>query len=329
MKRMRQFLTTLLVVWTVACIAAYLYSQQQNIPSWIVWAVLPAFLVELALYLVIGFAAVRRAFDGLGSKAFRGVLLAASAVIPYLIESMLTGTFQIPWFLLLLAIASAASFWYVWIRRSMTADLLFLALLGAVFLTKSLDQIYGQPAPHVALGILGRLMWSRVAIMAILSLRSGEEDDRFSFVPTAREWGVGALHYVYFMPVGILLGYLMRFAGFHLPGFEWWKILLLTIGTFLGFLWVVGLSEEFFFRGFLQRLLARRFHNEAIGLIAASIVFGLAHLSFRQFPNWKFAIVAGAAGIFYGLAFLKTNSVRASMVTHALLVTTWRVFFAG
>lgn len=329
MKRMRQFLTTLLVVWTAACIATYLYSQQQNIPSWIALAVLPAFLVEIALYLVIGFAAVRKAFDALGSKAYRAALLAASAVLPYVIESTFLGTFQIYSFLLLLAMASAASFWYVWIPRSMPADLLFLVLLGAVFLSKSFDQIYGQPAPHVALAILGRLMWIRVAIMAILSLRSVEEDNRFGFVPTAREWGVGALHYLYFLPVGVVLGYLLRFAGFHLPGFEWWKIVLLAIGTFLAFLWVVGLSEEFFFRGFLQRLLARGFHSEVLGLIVASIIFGLVHLPFRQFPNWRFAILAGAAGIFYGLAFLKANSVRASMVTHALLVTTWRVFFAG
>src|SRR5260370_1129452 len=109
MKRMRQFLTTLFVVWTAACIATYIYSQQQNIPSWIALAVLPAFLVELAFYLVIGFASVRKAFDKLGSKPLRAALLAASAVIPYLLESTVTGTFQISSFLLLLAMASAAS----------------------------------------------------------------------------------------------------------------------------------------------------------------------------------------------------------------------------
>ncbi len=292
-------------------------------------AVLPAFLVELGFYLVIGFPAMRKAFDGLGSKAFRAAVLTVSALLPYVIESTLLGTFQITSLLLLLAMAAAASFWYVWISRSLPADLLFLVLLGAVYLSKSFDHIYGRPMPHVALGILGQLMWIRLAIMAILSLRSVEDDTRFGFVPTAREWGVGAMHYLYFLPVGVALGYLLRFTSFHLPGFEWWKIVLLAIGTFLGFLWVVGLSEEFFFRGFLQRLLARGFHSEVVGLIVASIIFGLAHLPFRQFPNWRFAILAGAAGIFYGLAFLKAKSVRASMVTHALLVTTWRVFFAS
>src|SRR5258708_37117058 len=94
MKRMRQFLTTLLVVWTAACIATYIYSQQQNIPSWVALAVLPAFLVELAFYLVIGFAAVRKAFDKLGSEPFRAALLAASAVISFLVQGAVTGTLQ-------------------------------------------------------------------------------------------------------------------------------------------------------------------------------------------------------------------------------------------
>jgi len=40
-------------------------------------------------------------------------------------------------------------------------------------------------------------------------------------------------------------------------------------------------------------LIARSVHSEAAGLLAASIVFGLAHLPFGSFPNWKFALVGG------------------------------------
>jgi membrane protease YdiL (CAAX protease family) len=61
--------------------------------------------------------------------------------------------------------------------------------------------------------------------------------------------------------------------------------------------------------------------------IAASIAFGAVHLWFRAFPNWRFALLAAVAGVFYGLAFRRARSIRASMVTHALVVTTWRVFF--
>ena len=328
MKQMRQFLTTLVVVWTAACIATYLYSQQQNIPSGIALAVLPAFLVEFAFYLAPGFSAVRGAFERLGSKPVRAALLTASAVIPYLIESFGTGAFRFTSLLALLAVAAVASFWYAWIRPSIPVDLLFLAFMAAVYLSKLFGQVYGHPAPHAALEILGRLMWTRVGLMAVLSLRS-MEDARFGFVPTSNEWRIGVRQYLFFLPVGAVIAYLLHFARFKPPALEWWKFALLVIGTFLAFLWVVALAEEFFFRAFLQRLLARGMRSEAIGLIFASVLFGLAHLAFRPFPNWRFAIIGGIAGVFYGLAFLQARSVRASMVTHALVVTTWRVFFTA
>jgi membrane protease YdiL (CAAX protease family) len=328
MKQMRQFLTTLVVVWTAACIAAYVYSQQQNIPSWITLAVLPAFLAELAFYLAPGFIAVRKAFERLGSKPVRAAALTATAVLPYLIVSLRLGTFGLRSFVVLLAVALVASFWYAWIRPSLPIDLLFLAFMAAVYMSKLFDQAYGRPAPHATLEILGKLMWIRVGLMAVLSLRS-LEDVRFGFVPTRSEWQTGIRHYLYFMPIGAIIAYLLHFAHFRTPTLEWWKSLLLLIGTFFAFLWVVALAEEFFFRAFLQSLLTRGLGSETVGLLCASALFGLAHLPFRPAPNWRFAILGGVSGIFYGLAFNQARSVRASMVTHALVVTTWRVFFTG
>ena len=289
---------------------------------------LPAFLVEFAFYLAPGFSAVRGAFERLGSKPVRAALLSASAVIPYLIESLGTGAFRFTSLLALLAVALVASFWYAWIRPGIPADLLFLAFMAAVYLSKLFGQVYGHPAPHAALEILGRLMWIRVGLLAVLSLRS-MEDAHFGFVPTSNEWRIGVRQYLFFLPVGAAIAYLLHFAHFKPPAMEWWKFTLLVIGTFLAFLWVVALAEEFFFRAFLQRLLARGMRSETIGLIFASVLFGLVHLTFRPFPNWRFAIIGGIAGVFYGLAFLQARSVRASMVTHALVVTTWRVFFTA
>ena len=99
---MRQYLAALAVVWTGASIATYVYSQQQNIPSSIALAVLPAFLLEAAFYLMPGFERVRVAFDRLASRPTRAAILAAFAVIPYLVESPRTGTFRIPEFFILL-----------------------------------------------------------------------------------------------------------------------------------------------------------------------------------------------------------------------------------
>jgi membrane protease YdiL (CAAX protease family) len=62
-------------------------------------------------------------------------------------------------------------------------------------------------------------------------------------------------------------------------------------------------------------------------LLVASLLFGAAHLGFAHlFPNWRFSLVAAIAGVFYGLAWRETRTVQSSMVTHALVVTVWRIF---
>ena len=256
------------------------------------------------------------------------MLLSASAVLPYLVLTLRTRSFGAIPFLELMGIVLVAAFWYVWIPHGLLSDLLFLGFMASVYLIRPFDRMYGHPAPHVALGILGQLMWIRLGLMAVLSLRP-LDDARFGFVPSPRDWLVGLQHYLYFLPVGAALGYWERFARFHPQSMDWWKFPLVLVATFAGILWVVALAEEFFFRAFLQQVLARRFHSEAFGLLAASTLFGLAHLPFRKFPNWRVAIIAGVLGLFCGLALIKARSVKASMVTHALVVTTWRMFFSA
>ena len=91
-----------------------------------------------------------------------------------------------------------------------------------------------------------------------------------------------------FLPIGAALVYLLDFARFD-PRNAWQ-----VPAIFFAFLWVVALSEEFFFRGLVQRWL-----TEAVGpwpaLIATALVFGAVHLPFRDFPNWKFAALAVVA----------------------------------
>jgi uncharacterized protein len=291
-------------------------------------AVLPAFLAELAFYLVPGFAAVRKRFDAIGSKELRAGLLAASALVPYLIEALRARTFRLGSFVELLALVLVAAYWYVWTRRNLLVDFLFLAFMAAVYLAKPFDHIYRSPAPHVALGILGQLMWIRLGVMAVLSLRA-LDDARFGFVPTPEEWRIGVQHFLFFLPIGALLAYTVNLGQFHPQPLPWWKFAIFLVLTFGGILWVVSLAEEFFFRAFLQRTIARGVHSETIGLLAAAVLFGLAHLPFRRFPNWRMAAVAGTLGIFCGLSLLRARSVRASMVTHALVATTWRMFFSS
>ncbi len=325
---MRQFLTTLSLVWIAACIGAYVYSHQQHISSTVTLAVLPAFLVEFAFYLVPGFLSARKSFNALGSMQLRAALLTASGLLPYLIEASLGHTFRLASFLELLAFVFVAAFWYMWARRNMLADFLFLAFMAAVYLSRQFEHIYRQPAPHVPLGILGQLMWIHVGLMAVLSLRT-LDDARFGLLPTAQEWRIGAQHFVFFLPIGAALAYVVQLGTFHPRPLAWWKFGLLLVLTFWGMLWVVSLAEEFFFRAFLQRIIERGTHSVTVGLLVAALLFGLAHLPLRNFPNWRLAIVAATLGIFCGLSMLRAGSVRASMVTHALVATTWRMFFSG
>ena len=230
--------------------------------------------------------------------------------------------------MLLAALAAGASFWYAVVKRGPAADFLFLAFMAAVFASRSFDWIYPRLTPRVSLDILGRLMWIRLGLLEVLSIRR-LENVRFGFVPSAREWKVGVQLYLFFLPIGALVAFGLGFVHFQLLALPWWKYVTVAVGTFLGFLWVVALAEEFFFRGFLQQLLARGLRSQIAGLLIASLLFGLVHLWFRAFPNWRFAVLASITGVFYGLAFMRTGSVRASMVTHALVVSTWRLFFVS
>lgn len=76
------------------------------------------------------------------------------------------------------------------------------------------------------------------------------------------------------------------------------------------------LSEEAFFRGFLQRELARmgghRRRAAIIAVAVSSVVFGLAHFA----GGWKYALAAAIAGAGYGIAYHRTQRVEGSMAVH-------------
>jgi membrane protease YdiL (CAAX protease family) len=104
--------------------------------------------------------------------------------------------------------------------------------------------------------------------------------------------------------------------------------LLAGAATFFGILWVTALSEEFIFRGLLQQWLGAWTRSSVAALGIASLLFGASHLGTSHiFPNWRFAIVATVFGLFCGLCWRRTRSVQASMLTHAIGATLYRVFF--
>ncbi len=269
--------------------------------------------IEAVLYVAATLESVRARLETRFGPARLALWMTLSGVVPY----CLCGAFDSQLFLPLLAAAAVVSYWFVVFPKGRVSELLFVAFVAAVLLSPLFAAIYGQPWQKVPLAVLGQSMWTRLAIVSALSI--GKMDVAgFGLLPNRVEWRTGIVHFLMFVPVGALLGWATGFASFHMKPIPWWQTVAIAVATFLGMLWVVALREEFFFRGLLQPWL---------GLIVTSILFGSVHLPFRSFPNWRFAILAAAAGLFYGRAYQSAKSVRAAMVTHALVNTAWRVFF--
>ena len=228
---------------------------------------------------------------------------------------------------LLGALAFASAFWYVIFPHQTAVDILFLVVIAVVWMSRVIPPLYAAPSAKIPLAILGQLMWFRSGLLAMLSVRR-MKNIGFGFWPRASEWKIGALYFLGFIPIATAVAWATAFTRPHLRYATWEKTSLVAIATFFGILWVVALGEEFFFRGLLQQWITRWLRSDWGGLLLTSLLFGSVHLWYRSFPNWRIVPVAALLGLFCGLAFRQAKSIRASMVTHALTVTAWRIFFS-
>ncbi len=313
------------ILWLLSAAAAYIYTRQYGVPVHLALAVFPAFLLEITFYYALGMERWRARLEKL-APATIGLILTLAAVAPYCVASFALGNFEarsLGWIALA---AGMVAFWYVVLPHRPITDLAFVAFLVAMWLTNLVRGEYINPHPKLRVDVLGQLMWIRTGALAMLTIRR-VKGVGFGFWPKQREWMIGLGYFVALLPVAGAVAWSIGFAKPHLPPAGWDRDIGLAVGTFFGVLWVVAVGEEFFFRGLLQQWFGAWLKNEWIGLALASAAFGAVHLWWRAFPNWRFAVLAGIAGVFYGLAFRQARSIRASMVTHALAVTTWRLFF--
>ncbi len=104
--------------------------------------------------------------------------------------------------------------------------------------------------------------------------------------------------------------------------------------VFIGIYLSIAIPEELLFRGVLQNLLVRTIRKGPpglYGLLIASVVFGASHLHHMTGnpprPNWRYAIMATLAGIFYGNVYRTRQRLCASALTHALVDSIWHFWF--
>ena len=288
------------------------------------WAALPAFLLEAVFYLGSVFAETRTWLARLRPVRVQAVFLWFSALAPYLIFSFGTDTFQRNGFYLLAGLTAVLSFWYALLPRRPVYDFGFLVVAAAPLVSRVFARIYRPPGDQLDADILGHLMWIRLGIAALLVLREWNPG-AFGFWPRSREWRAGMLYYLVSIIPIVVLAMGIHDVRFELRAGPWWRVAGIGIGTFFGILWVVALSEELFFRGVIEHAMLGRSRVGAVVVSAA--LYGSAHLWVHQFPNWRHAAVVAVLGIVLGIAYAQTESVRTAMVTHALVVATWRVFF--
>ncbi len=315
-KSLGGFRAALAAGWIALGVAGLWLARAKGIPVSAALPVIAAFLLEYPFYLALGFPAVRQRLAG---PRLPGILL-VSAVLPYLACAM--GPVPFEWTALarLAALALSLGLWYVVLPVSAATDAAFLLLVAFVMLGKYFDGIYPEVFRQ-KLSVLGTLGLFHISALALILERRVPETG-FSFLPRRIDWLEGGLHYVYFLVLGAPLALALKAVHFGRIAPVW-----VVLGTFLAFLWVVALWEEFLFRGVLQSWMEHWTWSRSAGLVFTSVLFGLAHLWFRGFPNWRWAIIATVLGLVCGHARNRTGAIRAGVVTHALVVATWRAFF--
>jgi hypothetical protein len=314
------FRAALLIGWVALGAVGVLYARWKGIPSWAAFPVLAAFLVVYPFYLLPAFPSAR---DRLGGRSLVWYLLAA-ALLPYF--ACCAGAVQFEWgsVMRLGSLAVAFALWYVVLPVNIAVDLGFLGLIPAVLLGKYFEPVYRSLYPGFKdIVFLGHITLIVMAVTVLLMERRVYAPD-YGFLPNAREWRIGVIHFVYFLACGLPAGLLLGAMNIRTPA-PIWKV----AGMFLGFLWTVALSEEFFFWGVLRQWIEDWTWMRRSAWIFTACAFGLVHLSFGgKFPNWRWVLLAGILGLFCGRARNQAGSIKAGMVTHALVFAAWRGFFS-
>jgi len=123
------------------------------------------------------------------------------------------------------------------------------------------------------------------------------------------------------IPLGLLLGFL-----------HWeprWMGAAAAAARIFGLILFVGIPEELLFRGVYQEAFSRLW-TPRVGWLVASAVFGLAHIVKHAPPlNWRYALLAGVAGLAYGWVYQRTGKLAAAAVTHGLVDWLWSTWLGS
>jgi membrane protease YdiL (CAAX protease family) len=288
---------------------------------------LPAIFLLLGAYFAFARADFVRRVSGFvaGSRA-RLLLTAQAFLLPYLVYAFPLGCFSLTGFLKLalyvnlpvLVLIGAGERGQVTWREGAALLLIWLPLelrwLGPLWPWPP-----GQPG-YFLFGILG------VSLAVFLFVvQRGMGDVGYTFAVRRRDAALAALAFLIFAPIALAFGLTTGFLHpiHRLPA------VFPSAGIVLAIFLATGVPEELLFRGLLQNLLGRWTGRPWLSVGLAAILFGGAHLNNGGSPDWRYLLLATAAGTVYGAVYRLGGTLMAPALAHTLVDSTWALFFRG
>ncbi len=320
-----RFATLILALAIAFGFAAPGYVRRYSIPARSVVSIYGCFLLLVILIAIPGARGSREWIATRLGGRNKPLILIGLWCVPYLIYSAGTGDFRWIALLRLLAIAvPLVTIYLAWPVRNSSKlcwqDVLAGVWLMTAVLSHQLKGIWNVP---VNLDFMGRLFliavasWCWVFVRVVPGLG-------YEFSISRRVLKAAAWNFACFAVIAIPAGLAMHFTQWNPQWRGVWTFCLEYLEIFLFIAWL----EELFFRGFLQSLLSNSLGTAWRGQLLASCLFGLTHILHAPVPNWRYVILASVAGWFYGSAFRSGGNLVACALTHALVDTAWRTWFA-
>jgi membrane protease YdiL (CAAX protease family) len=242
----------------------------------------------------------------------------------FALAAALAGTFSLTLILLVLlyTFAPVACLWFG--TNGFVTD-----MLAILFLWLPLEFSAGASLiPRPAQGFLHSVAYG-IAILLGLILFLGFRDLKGMKICPPAGWHdlwIPLAAFAITAPVLIAVGFPIGFIPpGHLPTAPAGRMAAAVGLIFAG----TALPEEILFRSLIQNVIVQRWGSGTLPLLAASFIFGCAHLDNgpQPLPNWRYMILATIAGFAYGKVFHKCSSVVSSALLHTLVDWTKHFFF--
>ena len=188
------------------------------------------------------------------------------------------------------------------------------------------DVYQGFDPPANRLDALGKLMLIPLGLFVFLELRR-LRGTGFRLVPSRSDWKFAFKISGYSLPWILLVGIVSGYLQWDPPIADPLRSIGAAVGKLVGIYFTTALAEEFLLRGVVQNLAAASTGRPLLAQGISAILFGAVHLGRGGFPNLPYAATASVLGWFCGKAYVKSGTVTAAMIVHALAVAGQELFF--